>query len=748
MRVAKQSAAILLLVLLLIGGSASFGASLGKLYGLTHPLLDSNSKSCKLVIVASSQGYATMYSSNSGYVVPASGTFFISGNGSGLPYVRLLVYPYVGYTFDHWEINGVAVNAVNDSNAYTLILKNDTTVEPVFSSKSTFDSSLPLYQTLIALANEINFTGNAAIDNTDPGAAFMIEHLTGLQLGIFSIQDLADFASSLINQNTSTPLKAEEILYAYTVLMPYGIANQTVIEWALDNQPMLTNGLPDTGTPFGLKSAFWLQYRYTLNGYYWAQLYSYDVQKWNITLAYQSFESALVVQSDGCPATLYVTASGGTYCYWGNGHPRYYDECAETIDSYLRFYQLGVNDALPKAVDVWNYLNANDWYSDHYGYFVGNDSFECEAGGFYQIALKLKYYDPSLSYIGRIFTDAYTRFLKGGFSSIQWASNQGGFIVHDYAIDGASARLENTLISWASLYGEFLFFDGSQQTCVQNMINGVGTPGDLEAWQYTLSADGMNTDSQLYNSNLTQFEWQMATPASWNVFATSAAESLLILLGVSPVNTTLAVPLNENIYEDLTSTVNQNIICLNLNASLLQVAVASEGALAFHYGTEQVSYTFPRSGVYSVQFSSDWNHILSVTRIRDISEGLYYASDLPVTGSNSDLSYSHPVLSLQTSTFNDTLAQVSVANLTNGSFTEVSGPGKSSTLSPVLSQPASMQDSNSSSSSFSVGSVNFSQIWLVAMILCSQIFVGSGVLILVILTLSGRSPQTLDESRQ
>jgi hypothetical protein len=253
---------------------------------------------------------------------------------------------------------------------------------------------------------------------------------------------------------------------------------------------MLNNGLPDTGVSFNLKSAFWLHDRYALNGYYWAQLYNHAVSRWNLTLAYHSFLSALETRTDGCPATLYVTSAGETYCHWGEGHPRYYDECAETIDVYLWFYKFGVADALPNAVAVWNYLNDNTWYADHYVYFVGKESFECEAGGFYQIALKLKYYVPSLPYTERLAIDASTRFLQNGFSSQQWTANQGGFVVHDSTMDAASARLENTLISWAALYGLFLSFDASQQTLLQNMLNGVGTDGDLKAWQYTFSVDG------------------------------------------------------------------------------------------------------------------------------------------------------------------------------------------------------------------------------------------------------------------
>jgi hypothetical protein len=710
----KKSLVILLLAILLVGLSASFASSLNKLYGLTHPDFD---RYYELTVVPTYSGFISLYTTAFQFT-PASGNYSIPGNETASHTVRLLASPYLGYVFDYWKINGDDVYA---SNAYALALQNDTTVEAIFSSRTPFNSTVPLYQNLIALTNAINFNGKAD-DSPYPQFAFMVEHLAGAQLGIYSPQELADFASSLLNQNSSDSAKAQEILYAYTVLMPYGIANQTVIEWALDNQPMLNNGLPDTGASFGLTSAFWLHDRYTLNGYYWAQFYNHAVSKWNLTLAYHSFLSALETRTDGCPAALYVTSSGGTYCQWGDGRPRYYDECAETIDVYLRFYQLGVADALPNAVAVWSYLNDNTWYTDHYGYFVGQESFECEAGGFYQIALKLKYYVPSLPYTERLAIDATTRFMQNGFNSKQWTTNQGGFVVHDSGMDATSARLENTLISWAVLYGLFSSFDASQQALFQNMLNGVGTDGGLKAWQYTFSVDG-DKDSQLYNSYLAQFQWQTTSPPTWGPVATSAAESLLILLGVTPVTTTLAVPLSENIYEDLTCLVNPRVISLNLNTSVLQVAVASEGMLNFNYGAESVNCTFPSSGVYSIQFSSDWNQIRDVKRVGEVpDECLYFESVLSAQSS------SQPAWALQNMIVNATIDSSGVTgNVTHSVIPEASGVNKTS----LPSASAKLTSSQPTTKPY-VSLVGVSPVWLIATILYSQIFVGAGVIILMV----------------
>ena len=41
--------------------------------------------------------------------------------------------------------------------------------------------------------------------------------------------------------------------------------------------------------------------------------------------------------------------------------PRYYDECAETIDVFLDFYNLGITSALNDAVATWLWTNNNLW---------------------------------------------------------------------------------------------------------------------------------------------------------------------------------------------------------------------------------------------------------------------------------------------------------------------------------------------------------------------------------------------------
>jgi hypothetical protein len=606
------------LIVLLISANMFFADALATLNGVTHQYSQLNSKQePPYIAVTTNPTYGGTVTVS---LEPIKYTTGATGNCTDAYIVKLQAKPTDDYQLGYWVIDGV--NASSSKEYEFITAKDEVSVQAVFCSQLLFNLSKTLYEQLSDFANTLNASVNSVNDSVVPSFDFMASQLVGAQLGVYSIQDLADYASTLAAKSGNDSLKAQSILYAYTLLMPYGILNETAIKWALDNMPMLSNGLPDTGT-FEEKPVFCLQQRYVMNGYYWANLYMYNIEKWNLIKAYQNFHTA--IENAAVPATLYVTANGTTYCHWGNAKPRYYDECAQTMEAYLRFYELGVNAALPEAVNIWTYINANCWQGDHYGYYVGNDSFECESGGFDQIALKLIHYVPDLPYTDRIALDLKTRLIQSGFDSIQWTPGEGALIVHDYAIAGSSARLENTLITWASIYGSYEVLDAESQQKIRNMLNGCENVYNLTAWQYTLTTDGQYGYSQLYDPHLNLFEMHQTTSTSLSASATAIGESILIMLGITPETTSLAVPIVENIYQDIGSGLNPSLIQLNLNTSTLKIPVSGEGTLSFYYGQEEVSYAFPASGVYVIQFSSDYNTILEVSKLSDLpSAYLYY----------------------------------------------------------------------------------------------------------------------------
>ena len=48
------------------------------------------------------------------------------------------------------------------------------------------------------------------------------------------------------------------------------------------------------------------------------------------------------------------------------------------------------------------------------------------------------------------------------------------------------------------------------------------------------------------------------------------------------------------------------------------------GTLRFQFGTTASSYTFDNTGVYEVQFSSDWNRVISTEYIGPLDSSLLY----------------------------------------------------------------------------------------------------------------------------
>ncbi len=490
----------------------------------------------------------------------------------------------------------------------------------------TVASGNALFNKIEALVNTINYPSL-------PLSTVMSDNiiLSGIQFGQYTVTQFANYVDSLPTATTegSVAYRSWQILYYETLLMTlWSIQNQTTIEWALDHMPFLSNGLPDTGTCVGFTSAFWVAYRFILNGFYWSQLYSYDTSTWNINNAYASFKTA--VDNAPAPATEYVTATNGTFCYWGDTNPRYYDESAETLDAFLRFYQLGISNALSEANNTWTWLNVHTWTGTYYQYFPGSNTFECEAGGFDQIALKFAYYYPTLPYADRILTDIHTRFLASEFASPQWSDTQGSFIRHARGDrTNAELRMQNTLMAWGTLFGSYNAMSGADQTLLKDMLAGIGTPSSLTAWQYMFTYDGSN-QTPMYFPSTDMFLMSSQESGSGDIYGTTYAASILISLGIVPINTSIAMPIIDSVYEDVENIMNARVLALNLSSNTLTLPISQAGSLKFIYGTTSVTQNFSSSGLYAVQFAADYNSVLNVTRLGDLPSSFAYYQ-LPVS---------------------------------------------------------------------------------------------------------------------
>jgi len=457
------------------------------------------------------------------------------------------------------------------------------------------DGTETLADTLQTVLSENNFSSG------------IVNLAVGLQFGQVTMQQVNAYVASINN-----PLQYLEAVTELSKLSGFAV-NQTQMEWALDSIPMMQNGLPQTDAS---NDAFALDDRYALQGFYYAQLYNYDLTKWNVTEAYDSFHT--FVDGGRYPNVMYVYGDNSLGTYGS----RYYDESAQTLDAFLFFYQMGISQAMMDANTVWNWLNYNNWNGQYYGY-QGQGTLECEAGNFYQIIMEYHYLNPSIN-ITNLITDVNTRFLVNQWNSSQWCANIVTFsylhstfviqsvfaTVHAYN-SNEQVRLENTLSAWQSMNGLYSNFTSDMQNGFQQMLGNGTNP----AWRLFTSK------STLYVPNE---GFKMHSDNGVSSEATADGLSLLLLMGIVPQTGSLAIPLNEHYYEDIFSTLDSDLYNINLANYSLTFSVLNNGTFSFLYGSVPVTQNFNSSGVYQVTFTPSYNSIVNVTLLNPLPTNRIY----------------------------------------------------------------------------------------------------------------------------
>jgi parallel beta-helix repeat protein len=380
-----------------------------------------------------------------------------------------------------------------------------------------------------------------------------------------------------------------------------GIEPEASIRQALDGLDMV-GPLPHTsdyeGTPY-----FGVEQKFALFGYYYAEKYGYRLDKWNKTNAYNLFKGA--IYANGRPV-LFVGVGGSTWTI--SYGPRYYDEAASTVQCFLIFYELGINDALDDALHWWGWINDNLWYENtHYKYALNWPDYECEAGFFTKIVAGLKYYSPSLENWPRVLDDMQNRFLNDRWNSPQWcqAVNSSTYaVVHHYP-SNFQRRLQNTIGAWISLYSIYDKLSGASQTAMQDMLCGYG--GLAPAWKLLMSPV-----AGLYDNSTGKFAWTSGSSGSDD--ATGYALSLLFFMGIIPRTAQLAFPLEEFTYEYIYD-VDPGLYGINLANHTVRFSVLGGGQLEFIFGGLPVVCNIPSRGVYEAVFSNDWNSVASLSSL-------------------------------------------------------------------------------------------------------------------------------------
>jgi hypothetical protein len=132
----------------------------------------------------------------------------------------------------------------------------------------------------------------------------------------------------------------------------------------------------------------------------------------------------------------------------------------------------------------------------------------------------------------------------------------------------------------------------------------------------------MSQQANLYNSSAS-YPFFMASDGSSTNLATALAACLMFIIGIVPINATLAVPIEEMHYEYTYNMLDHDLFNINLTAREVTLSIGESGTVAFIFNST-VNQSFSQDGTYTVQFSTDWNSIISVTRIGDLPSNRKY----------------------------------------------------------------------------------------------------------------------------
>jgi hypothetical protein len=340
----------------------------------------------------------------------------------------------------------------------------------------------------------------------------------------------------------------------------------------------------------------WCYYdRYTADAYDWAP--SSLASKWNKAAAGQQIVSIVGTDVNGPNTGIGYSATQAWRPYY-----RYYDDTATTIEWLL---QLGGTSYMSTCDLIWNFQQSYFWNGQYYGY-SGQSGMETEVGPFAIIEGRYLATKGELSTYGsRIVSDLNQKLLINGYSSPLW---------NHYSLNHVPAyderRLENAVDAWAAMQAWYPLMTPAMQATFQTM-GAVGWKGILD-----VSGD--------FDSSSNMFRvW--GYPVGTDMAATGDGLMLLFLNGIVPKTGSLAVPLNDERYEDTVGWSPAEMFRFNYGSRSIEIPV-NAGEIDFIFGSGTASYNFPSTGVYTVQFSSDWNTVTSASMVGSLDPQFKYIS--------------------------------------------------------------------------------------------------------------------------
>jgi hypothetical protein len=435
------------------------------------------------------------------------------------------------------------------------------------------------------LANQIDMTLNTV--NWSSPTSFIIPHF-GL---IFTGEDNYDAALPSI-PDFKTLIQMKRIAEIDGVNS--SLLNQ-MVAYAMINQPM--TGHWPMADPDGML-VYW---KFLVFTYKYANELGLDVSKWSRDAAFHEFLTFWKADKD----FLWFNPANGSSIDIGD---RYYDENAEVMSIFLKFYQIGVPEALEYANQMWEHICQYHWSGGYFPYKGTSGQVECEAGSFAETIAELyvanNYSLPDFP--DYVLQDLNYKFItSGNWSAKLWSPE--AYVVR-HAESNPEKRLENTVNAWAAMQSYYPLMNESMKSDFINLLT-----GSPNAWQ------GLINSSDLYSEG--RFRWR--ENRNYTDDATCGGAMILFLNGIVPDTGSLAIPVIDEVYQDGYSMFPASHFRFDYETETIRIPVWA-GRINFAFGTENASCTFPDDGIYEVHFGSDWNTVENASKVNSLNEAFSY----------------------------------------------------------------------------------------------------------------------------
>jgi hypothetical protein len=363
----------------------------------------------------------------------------------------------------------------------------------------------------------------------------------------------------------------------------------------LDNQRIGTaDGLPRTWN-----TGYWWNWDYcVLDCFRWAKQLGYRTDKFaDVNKAFSTLKNKRYPLPTSKPYVFYAwdPDTGETLSMLGGR----WHQIGALCGVWLKFYELGVKDALNMAFEEWKLLNDVYWKDNHYIYAPDLPDYEVRNPDVFQTFTKAFTINPFLfaTQFYRIVIDLQSRYLSKGWDSQQWC---GKYVTVHHCPSNLELRLDG-MHGWAVLHMFYDYLSDGSKENMRKMLLGDGM----------VSASEALLNSALFSGNRFRQTDKASYDDAWTIWGCM----VLFLTSIIPNTGHLAVPVQVEGFGPIEwAFFDPNNFGFNYATRQIKIPVY-HGKLQFKFGDKVAEATFPSDGIYTVTFSSDWNSVTGISYV-------------------------------------------------------------------------------------------------------------------------------------